>query len=115
MDGCVITRAPDDIHDIVLDPRLDPHISYFGATEGNRRRVCERLDINLIQTAGVESCVPTGDDLLFIFSRRIRQNDLQQETIELRFGQWVGAFVLNWILRSQHREQWRERMAFAVN
>src|SRR5262252_8877768 len=45
----------------------------------------KRLDVNLIQTPGVESFVPPRDDLLLFVCGRIGKHNLQQEAIELRF------------------------------
>ena len=39
------------------------------------------------------------------FQIGIADIDLQQETVELRFGQGIGAFLLQRILRRQHMEQ----------
>jgi hypothetical protein len=68
-----------------LDTRLDPHISYFSATAGNRVGIGKRVNFYLIQSPRIESCVPTRDDLMLFIRRRVRQKDLQQKAIELRF------------------------------
>jgi hypothetical protein len=33
---------------------------------------------------------------------------MHQEAVELGFGQWVGAFLLDGVLRGHHQEQWRQ-------
>ena len=44
-------------------------------------------------------------DLELLVARRIGDADLEQEAIELRFGQREGAFVLDRVLRRQHQER----------
>jgi hypothetical protein len=42
----VITRAPNNVHYIALDARLDPHISYFSATPGNRVGIRQGMNLD---------------------------------------------------------------------
>src|SRR5882724_9935368 len=71
--GGVIARAADDVHYIALHARLDPHISYFRATARNSIRVRERLDLDLIKAARIETRIPPRHHLMFLISRRIRE------------------------------------------
>ena len=48
MHSGVITGAADNIHYVALDTRLDPHISYFGATPRNGVGIGQRVNLNLI-------------------------------------------------------------------
>ena len=43
------------------------------------------------------------DQALFIFAR-VADNDLQHESIHLRFRQRISAFLFDWILRRQNQE-----------
>ena len=36
---------------------------------------------------------------------RVEDVDLHQEPVELRLGQGIGAFLLQWILRCEHMER----------
>ena len=38
-------------------------------------------------------------------SARVTDQKFKEEAVELRFGQWVSAFLVNWILRCQN-EKW---------
>ena len=58
--------------------------------------------------------VEPQDAVLFL-RRRVRDNQLEQEAVELRLRQAVGALVLDRVLRGHHREQVGERMADAVD
>ena len=49
----------------------------------------------------------------FRFDVGIADIDLQQETVELRFGQRIGAFLLQRILRGQHMERTRQIVTLA--
>src|SRR5262249_13854704 len=83
--GGVIARATDNVHYVALDARFDSHISYFGSATGNRIRIGKRMNLHLIKAARIETRVPARDDLMFLVRRRIRQKNLQQKTIKLRF------------------------------
>ena len=111
----MFARAADDIDYIALHPGLDPHMLYFKTTPRDCIRFAQRLYVDLIQTARVESCIPTCDDLLFFVRRRIGKHNLQQETIELRLRQRISAFVLDRIFGCQHGKHRRERITFTVN
>ena len=53
------------------------------------------------------------EDVVFFLLRRIVHADMQQEAVQLRFRQRVGACLLQWVLRGQH-EEWRgQRMGSA--
>src|SRR5437588_2926246 len=110
----MIARAPHDIYYIALHARLDPHMLYLGATTRNRVDFTERLDVNSIEATSIEAGIPTGHDLQFIFSRRIREQNLQQKASELRFGQRVSALVFDRIFGCEHTEQRRQRISFAI-
>ena len=50
-------------------------------------------------------------DADFVLERRIADLDLEQEAVELRLGQRIGAFGLDRILRREHHERLRQRHA----
>ena len=39
------------------------------------------------------------------FARRIADHQLEEESIQLRLGQRIGAFLLDRVLRGQHEER----------
>ena len=45
----------------------------------------------------------------------IAHADAHQEAVELRFGQWIGAVMLDGILRGDDQERLRQRHGFAVD
>ena len=45
------------------------------------------------------------DDGAQVFARRILHQDLHQEPVELRFGQRIGAFHFDGVLRRHHQER----------
>ena len=53
--------------------------------------------------------VPIHDHPLLVW-RRIADDDLHHETVDLRFGQAVRALVLDRVLRRENREELGERM-----
>ena len=55
------------------------------------------------------------DDLHFVFGAQVVEQHVEQEAIELRFGQRIGAFELDRILRGQHEERLAERMRRAAH
>ncbi len=51
-----------------------------------------------------------GDDLHLVVFGQVGHHDVEQEAIELRFGQRIGAFELDRVLRGQHEERPLERI-----
>ena len=48
---------------------------------------------------------PLPHDLLFLAVGRVIDLDHEQEAVELGFGQRIGAFLLDRVLRRQHEER----------
>ena len=65
------------------------------------------LRLGLLGAGGVEQ------DLPLRLAVRIVDVDLHQEAVELRFGQRIGAFLLQRVLRRQHMERRRQVVARA--
>jgi hypothetical protein len=74
------------------------HVALREQRRGHRRRAAGR----------------TRQDLGDLVLARRRHHDLQQEPIELRFGQRVGAFHLDRVLRGEHEERLFQRVARAA-
>ena len=56
-----------------------------------------------------------ADDLEFLVLRRVLDDDVEHEAIELRFGQRVGAFELDRVLRREHVERLLELIGAALD
>src|SRR3989454_220597 len=106
VDLTVGPRRRDDVDHVSLDRRVDLHVldrrlqaaHLIGRRHGlNRRVVCASLPSTL-------------EDFDLLLPRRIADIDLQQEPVDLRLGERIGAFVLDRILRRDHEErpvQWK--------
>ena len=55
-----------------------------------------------------------GDDLHFVVLREVVHHDVEHEAIELRFGQRIGAFQLDRVLRREDQERPLERVLAAA-
>src|SRR5205085_2316100 len=94
-DRGVLARAARDVNEVVLHARLHARSLYFGAAVHECVRLGERAYVHLFEPARAEARVPVADDLRLLFSRRVADENLQEEAVELRFGQRVRALVLN--------------------
>ena len=56
-----------------------------------------------------------ADDFLFARARGIAHADAHQEAVELRFGQRIGAVMLDGILRRENHEGLRQRMRVIID
>src|SRR6266516_1241499 len=108
-------RAPNNIDKVGADARFHMSIMHIKTAARDGLGIGERSYVNLIQPARVEARVPVGYHLLLVFGFGIAEEDLQQETIKLSFGQRVSSFVLDWIFGCQNREDRRKLIALAVN
>ena len=54
------------------------------------------------------------DNLHFVVKIRIANLDVQHEAVELRFGQGIGAFLLDGVLRRQNKERQIQRVGRAA-
>ena len=54
------------------------------------------------------------DDLEFLVLARVADVDVEHEPVELRFGQRIGAFLLDRVLRRQHEERLRQPVLLAA-
>ena len=69
----------------------------------------------VIQTSRIETGIPVCHHLSLLFLAGIIKQDLQHETIELRLGQRIGAFILNRVFSREHGKNRRQLMSFAVD
>ena len=59
-------------------------------------------------------CGRQADDLEFFIFAGIADVDVEHEPIELRFGQRIGAFLLDRVLRRQDEERLRQSMQLSA-
>jgi hypothetical protein len=91
-----------------LDHRLaDRQAAHQALGGGEVLRGHHRARFGLLGAGGVEQDLPLG------VAVGIVDVDLHQESVELGFGQWVGAFLLQRVLRRQHMERLGQVMAHA--
>ena len=59
--------------------------------------------------------IPSGplDDLPFLLAARVVDDGLEQKSVALGFGKWIGSFLLDRILRGQHEEGLGEFIGFS--
>ena len=57
--------------------------------------------------------VVDGEDLLFLFEVRVIDLDVEHEAVELGFGQRIGAFLLDRVLRGEDEERLGQVVASA--
>ncbi len=56
-----------------------------------------------------------AEDFAFAGGVRVADADPHQEAVQLRFGKWIGAVVLDRVLGRDHHERAGERIAAAVD
>ena len=98
------TRSPYDIDDVFLHALFHPHIPDLMPAMRDGRGVLKRANIEPFQMVRIKARVPAGDDLAFVGFLRIIDDDLEQEAVELRFGQRIRAVLVLWILCGDHKE-----------
>ena len=91
-----------------LDHRLaDRHAAHQALRRHQLVRRHRRLRLGLLGAGGGEQHAPLG------LAVGIVDVDLHQEAVELRFGQRIGAFLLERVLGRQHVERLRQVVAHA--
>ena len=102
---------PDDVDDVAehlvghqhLAHRLAPGGEFGGAGDGPHRG----------QVARIEPVGVPVEDRDLLIARRQRHVELQQEPVELRLGQLVGALVLDRVLGGRDDERVGQRPGLA--
>src|SRR5947209_18231460 len=100
----MLARAPRDLDQILLHARLRARALDFGAAVHERVRFCERAYVHLFEPARVEARVPVADDARLLFGRGVADENLEEEAVELRLWQGVGALVLDGVLGGEDGE-----------
>ena len=98
-----LARALDDVERVVEQAVVDFHLRDRFLHGDHVGRVHERSPGS---AGGLARIV--ADDFLFAGARGIAHADAHEETIELRFGQRIGAMVLDGILRGEHQKRLRQ-------
>src|SRR5258706_8976852 len=105
-----LARAVDDLESVVVEARVDFDVCngfLHGQHIADIRDRIERIE-RIIANA-------LAQNFLFRFVRGIAHFDAHQKSVELRFGQGIGAVMLDRILRGDHEKGLRQRERFAVD
>ncbi len=92
----------DDIEDILLD--LFVHINF--ADNGTGFQDLVRRDNGLHR--GCRAAHVGAHDQQFFFLRRVADFDLEHKAVDLRFGERICSFLLDRVLRCEHKERLRQ-------
>ena len=88
-------QPEDEVDDLLADGHPPDQLLH----PDQRRRIEHRLELLLDPGGRGDHHPPLG------FGRRVVDVDLQQEPVELRFRQRIGAFLLDRVLRRQDVER----------
>ena len=106
-------RRPDDVDDVAEHLVGDQHLAHrlaAGRQFGRARNGFHRGQVARVEAAGV-----AVQDRDLLIPRRQRHIELQQEPVQLRLGQLVGALVLDRVLGRGDDERVRQRTRFALD
>ena len=93
------SRGPDDLRRIVNHRVGDRYPSHQCLGCDDIVTAHHRLNL-----AELLLCHATDDKLLLCFVRVVHEY-LEQEPVLLRFGQWIGSLLFQWVLGGQHEER----------
>jgi hypothetical protein len=85
-----------------------------GLRGGERGGVGDRGDAEVGRPLRPAALAEAAHDRRLFLGARVRHQQLEQEAVELRFGQRVDALALDRVLRRDDHEAVGERMALAV-
>ena len=92
-------RGHHQVDGVILHVRRNQHLLRYRTQFGNLLAVHDRPQIDFFLLHGAL------DDAAQIVARRIGDQNLHQEAVELRFRQRIGAFHFDGILRGHHQER----------
>src|SRR5258705_5145268 len=75
------TSTPNNIHRVVLYARLHSRSHHFESTADYGIRIRQGPKINLVQSLGIKSSIPSSNDFAFVVFRRIAQNNLELKPV----------------------------------
>ena len=101
----------DVADDLVVDLHLRDRVLHLEETFGRR----DALQLCGLEVRGVESIAHVPEELLLDLLRRVVDQDLEEEAVELRLGQRIGACALQRVLRGEHEVGLRQRVRHAVD
>ena len=101
---------PDEVDDVRADRFRHVHLLHRPLHLDERRRVDDWLEADLVR-APLE---PPLEHLQLALARRVADADPDEEAVELRLRQRVGALVLDRVLRREHDERTLERVRLAL-
>src|SRR5207248_2706439 len=94
--GRRLPRGEDDIDDVVLHPAVDVDVIHDLARADDVRRLSDREHLQVWRTRGHEV-----ENLALLRLTRVADLELEHETVELRLGELIRAFLLQRILGSE--------------
>ena len=100
-DARALARAAHERDDVAADVGADVDVLDRGLHREQGHPVDDRLQLDLVHAP----LDPPGEHLPLVVRRRIAERGLEQEAVELRLGQRVGALVLDRVLRGEHEER----------
>ncbi len=106
---------PGQLDDVREHRRVDADVLDLGAGGGDVGRGGHRADARGGRVVRVEAAVVAGEHLLLLRRARVAHRQLEQEAVELRLGQRVGALVLDRVLRGDDDERVGQRVRVALD
>ena len=104
LDTRVVARRAHKPRDVVDDRLRDVHQLERALHLHQRRRVDHRRDLDLVR----RPLDPLLEQLALVLERRVADPRAQDEPVELRLRQRIGALVLDRVLRRDHHERRRQ-------
>ncbi len=101
-------RSEHEAHGIILHVRCDGDFAHEFHEFHERVAVEDFVDLGFRAGGGAV------DDFFQVRCARIADENLEEETVELRFGQWIRAFLINRVLRGHDEEGFGELAKFAA-
>src|SRR3712207_4523330 len=114
-DRRVLARAAHYVDEVAAHAVFGARGPDFGAAAHDGLVVGKRPHVYLVEPTRVEPCVPVPDDARLLLGRRVRDDYLQKEAVELRLRQRVRALVLDVVLGREYGEERRYGLRLAVD
>ena len=102
-------RGAHEVHHVLGDRFGDRHHAHQLLKIENLLRVGDRLHLRDARGGG------QVDHFHFVVRAQVIEHGVEQEAVELRFGQRIGAFELDRVLRGQHEERRRQLVLMAAH
>jgi len=101
-------RGEHEAHGVIFHVRCDGNFAH------QLHEFHERVAVEDFVDLGFRAGGGAVDDLVQFVRARIADDNLEEEAIQLRFGQWIRAFLVNRVLRCHDEERFGELAEFAA-